>query len=232
MKATKSSLEVVAGQPSWRLASREVEAFVTEQGGHLGPVVFDRRGRKIQPFSIAPWAGEKPNPGLPPLLQVLRGDFFCLPFGGNEAPYRGEKHPPHGETANGRWRLESLEQTQGASTLRLSLATRVRPGRVDKEISLIDGQNLVYCRHTISGMSGPMNLGHHAMLKFPEAPESGLIATSPFVSGQVFPGEFETRAQLRVFLPETGRGVPDAADGAPGHRRQHQPGRLSGPAGL
>lgn len=36
-----------------------------------------------------------------------------------------------------------------------------------------------------------MALGHHAMLKFPERPGSGLVATSPFVFGQVFPGHFE-----------------------------------------
>ena len=44
------------GQASWRIASREVEAFVTETGGHLGPVTFRLGKRKIQPFAIAPWA--------------------------------------------------------------------------------------------------------------------------------------------------------------------------------
>ncbi len=220
MKSRATSLETVAGQPSWRLTSRDVEVFVTEQGGHLGPVTFDRRRRKIQPFSVAPWAGEKLNSGLPPLLQVLRGDFFCLPFGGNDAPYRGEKHPPHGETANARWQFESLDQIHGCSTLRLSLNTRVRPGRVDKEITLIDQQNIVYCRHTISGMSGPMNLGHHAMLKFPAAPGSGLIATSPFLSGQVFPGQFETPEAYGYSCLKPGaefrtlRTVPQAAGGS------------------
>jgi len=72
------------GQPSWRLASSEVEAFVTEKGGHLGPVTFERAGRKIRPYSVAPWAEEKVDPSLPAMLQVLRGDLFCLPFGGND----------------------------------------------------------------------------------------------------------------------------------------------------
>jgi hypothetical protein len=182
------------GQPSWQITSRDVEAYVTVQGGHLGPVTFDRRKRKIQPLSVAPWAEEKPDPSLPPLLQVLRGDFFCMPFGGNSQPYGAERHPPHGETANARWRFEGLEQTAGQSVLRLSLETKVRSGRVDKEIKLVDGQSVVYCKHTISGMKGPINLGHHAMLKFPETPGSGFIATSPFLYGQVFPGDFECAA--------------------------------------
>jgi hypothetical protein len=104
---------LVLGQPSWRLASTEVEAFVTETGGHLGPVTFDRRGRKIQPLSVAPWAEEEFDPPLRPVIKVLRGDFFCLPFGGNATPFRNEQHPVHGETANARWQFESLARKEG-----------------------------------------------------------------------------------------------------------------------
>ncbi len=182
---------VVRGQPSWHLVSKEVEAWVTEMGGHLGPVTFDRRGKKLQPYSVAPWAEEPVDRSLPPLLQALRGDFFCLPFGGNATRFRQEQHPPHGETANAKWRFEALENNAGRHCLHLSLATKTRPGRVDKEITLIDGHNALYCRHTVSGMKGPMDLGHHAILKFPDEPCSGVISTSPFIYGQVFPEAFE-----------------------------------------
>jgi hypothetical protein len=187
--------QMVYGQPSWRLASGEVEAFVTELGGHLGPVTFERKGRKIRPYSVAPWAEEAASPGLPPVLHILRGDFFCMPFGGNATPFRGEKHPPHGETANSRWRFESLEKRQDRTGLHLSLRTKARPGRVDKRIFLVEGHNNLYCHHLVSGMSGPMNIGHHAMLKFPDEPGSGLVSTSSFVFGQVLPGPFESAEQ-------------------------------------
>jgi hypothetical protein len=36
-----------------------------------------------------------------------------------------------------------------------------------------------------------MNFGHHAMLKFPETPGSGVISTSRFTRGQVLPTPFE-----------------------------------------
>lgn len=191
---TKSSdgRQVIHGQPSWRLVSNEVEAFVTELGGQLGPVTFERNDQQIKPYSLAHWTQESFEPPLPPILQVLRGDFFCMPFGGNDKPYRGEKHPVHGETANARWHLESLENGNGRSRLHLSLKTKVRAGRVDKKISLVDGHNALYCRHLISGMRGPMNLGHHAMLKFPEEQGSGLLSTSAFVYGQVLPMPFES----------------------------------------
>ncbi len=187
----RNSTRIVYGQPSWRLLSDNIEAWVTETGGHVGPVTFDRKGQKIQPYSIAPWAEEPVDRSLPPILKVLRGDFFCLPFGGNAAAYRGERHPVHGETANARWHLESLNIAGNQHCLHLSLRTKVRPGRVDKRIWLIEGQNIIYSQHVLAGMTGPMNLGHHAMLKFPDTPGSGLVSTSPFVFGQVFPGAFE-----------------------------------------
>ena len=119
---------MIDGQPSWRLASAQVEAFVTEMGGHLGPVTFDRKGRRLQPYSVAPWAEERTDPSLPPILKVLRGDFFCLPFGGNATPFGREKHPVHGETANARWQFRSLETIAGRSCLHLSLTTKFARG--------------------------------------------------------------------------------------------------------
>lgn len=185
MKA-KIVKKTVSGQPSYQLVSDCVEAYITETGGHLAPVVFDRKKSKIQPYSVSPWACEKVDPATPPILKVLRGDFFCLPFGGNIAAWRGEKHPVHGETANAKWKLESLEKAGRRTSLYLSLRTKVRKGRVDKCISLVDGHNAVYSRHVVSGMSGPMNLGHHATLRFPDEPGSGVLSTSPFKLGQVY----------------------------------------------
>jgi hypothetical protein len=183
------------GQPSWHIASSTVEAFVTERGGHVAPVTFDRRNRKIRPYSIAPWTAERTDPSLEPILKVLRGDFFCLPFGANATPFRGERHPIHGETANAKWTLTSLERRNGRAQLHLSLRSKIRKGRVDKFITLVDGHDAIYSRHVVSGMSGRMCFGHHAMLKFPPQPGSGIVSTSAFVYGQVFPGKFESPAQ-------------------------------------
>lgn len=195
MKTPLPSTQIINSSASWRIATSQVEAFISKQGGHLGPVTF-RLGRSyIQPYSVAPWTHEKMKTPIPAMLRGLRGDFFCLPFGGNESPYRGESHPPHGQTANAKWRLQSITRTDEQTTGHLSLKTTIRSGRVDKYITLIDRHTAVYCRHVISGMSASMSLGHHAMLKFPDRPESGLISCSRFVYGQVYPGPFECPAQ-------------------------------------
>jgi hypothetical protein len=186
----KPNLKTKFGQPSWRIVTGEVEAFVTETGGHLGPVTFRVGRKKIQPFSIAPWAEEKTDPTLPPILKVLRGDLFCLPFGGNATPFQGKQHPVHGETANSQWRFESA----AAGSLHLSLPAKVSGCRADKYISLLPGQTAIYQRHVINGLIGPMNFGHHAMLKFPDQPGSGQVSTSRFVSGEVVPAPLENPA--------------------------------------
>jgi len=186
---------VVAGTSAWRISSDCVELCTTEIGGHLGPVTFMVRNRRIQPFAIAPWQREILPRETPPILRVLRGDFFCLPFGGNGSPFRGERHPVHGETANERWQFRDLIVEGPARTLHLSLDTDERPGRVDKKLTLINGQTVIYAQDIVSGMRGPMCFGHHAMLHFPDRPNSGLVSTSPFRFGQVLPLPFENPAQ-------------------------------------
>ncbi len=179
--------KIIFGQPSWSIRSSNVEAFVTETGGHLAPVVFDRKRRRIQPYSVSPWWNEELAADTPPILKVLRGDFFCLPFGGNTDAFRCERHPVHGETANRKWRLEGLKRATGRATLHLSMQTSVRAGHVDKRITVLDGHNAVYCQHVVSGMSGPMNFGHHATLKFPDHPGSGVLTHSSIQFGMVSP---------------------------------------------
>jgi len=181
----------IAGAPSWRFASDLVEAHVAELGGHLAPVTFRTSAGDIQPFSIAPWADEPLPANTPDLLKTLRGDFFCAPFGGNGTPWRGEQHPPHGETASSKW--QSPQITSPAPGVHRFEATRpqtIRPGTAHKQLELRDGETNIYLRHTLSGMSGSMCLGHHAMIKCPDG-EPGHIGLSPYRAGQVFPDQFE-----------------------------------------
>src|SRR5688500_4582694 len=195
----------VLGQQSWEVATREVRAFVTRTGGHVGPVTFRLGAREVEPYSVAPWWDETLDPSQPPVIRALRGEFFLMPFGGNASRFKREQHPVHGEVANADWKFESLEQHDGRATLHLSLRTRVRPARGDKRITPVRGHRAVYSQHVVSGASGPVCVGQHAMLKFPDEPGSGVISTSPFVHGQVFPQPVE--------LPEN-RGYSMLAPGA------------------
>jgi hypothetical protein len=175
---------IVHGAPSWRVAASHVAAFVTVQGGHTGPVRYRLGDRWVAPGHVAPWA-EEPVEGLPPMLRLLRGDFLCLPFG--EAP----GHPPHGESANAVWTMDDVEHEDDRTMLTAHLDLTLMPGRVEKCLTLRDGHAAVYTQHVIRGAEGPMPLGHHAMLRFPEPEGSGLVAVSPFLKGYVAPAPME-----------------------------------------
>ena len=190
-------IHTIEGQPSWGLKSDLVELRVTRLGGQVAPAWFRMGRRRVQPFAVAPWARERLGPKVPAMLKALRGDFFCLPFGGNARAFRGEKHPPHGETANLPWDFLGLEEAGGSATLRLALRTRVRPGKVLKELTLRKGHSAIYSRHLIE-TPGPWCLGHHPCLKF-RGP--GILSSSGFSFGQVYPGTFESpRKGGRSFL--------------------------------
>lgn len=184
-------VEKVAGADSWLLSKGHVEAALTQEGGHMGPVTFKLGSRRIAPYSVAPWAEETLDPSICRMLVRLRGDFFCAPFGDNKQPYNGENHPPHGESANCMWTFAGAKQNSRELVAEFLMPTTIRKGEIRKQIRILASQPIVYTRHTLSGMSGPMDLGHHAMIKFPEEPLSGLISTGPFVYGQVFPTAFE-----------------------------------------
>lgn len=143
----------VHSQPSAILATKDVEVAVTTRGGHMAPVTFFRSSdRPVQPYAVSPWQDEAPLPMPAPVLVTLRGDFFCMPFGGNSAEVAGD-----------------------VSTLTMEIDTKVRKGRVIKELSLVDGQNAVYSRHTVNYIQG--------VVRIPEGFEN--VKTLEFAPGEV-----------------------------------------------
>ncbi len=52
-----------------------------------------------------------------PVLNTLRGDFFCMPFGGNSEAVNGESHPPHGEIAGNDWEIGETRRIGDVATL-------------------------------------------------------------------------------------------------------------------
>ncbi len=183
--------KVVHSQPSVGIQSDQVQLYVTETGGHMAPVTFYRDSDKpISPYHISPWQDEPAKPMPAPVLVTLRGDFFCMPFGGNANPVQGEKHPPHGEVAGSAWKFGDAKKQGKVTTLTMSIDTEVRRGRVTKQLQLVDGQNVVYSQHTIEGFEGRVPLGHHATLAMPDREGAVRIATSRFRFGMTYPGVF------------------------------------------
>ncbi|MEM0915199.1 MAG: hypothetical protein AAGK09_11390 [Planctomycetota bacterium] len=183
----------VRGEPSWRLSCGRVSLAVTQAGGHLGPVNFRTAdGPDLTPMAVAPWSGQRHDPDLPTVLRVFRGDFFAMPFGDHPQPYHHgtgpETHPLHGETANRHWTWADGGGDDREAWMRLTMLARIRPGTVDKTVRLVADHPVVYQRHTLTGVLGPMCFGHHAMLHFADN-EIGRVSTSDISAGRVYPGE-------------------------------------------
>ena len=161
---------------------------MTRTGGQIGPVKFSLGNRTIEPFHTAPWCDKPEAAELIPLLRELRGDFFCAPFGAGPG-WRGEEHPPHGETANADWTVTSSAPERLVAVLQ----TRVRPGKITKTIEARPGETNLYQTHLFEGMQGGMCLGHHAMLDF-NRNGPGVVSTSKLRLAQVLPAPFENPA--------------------------------------
>jgi hypothetical protein len=175
----------IHGEPSFHLATAELNLSVTGRGGHLAPVVFHLPGRDVSPYALAPWQPAE-FPEIPSLLSVLRGDFFCLPFSTQA------DGPPHGEPANESWSLRAADER----SLKLTLQTKDSGAHIEKILSTREKQHAVYSEHRISDLEGDFNYGNHPIIDLSGLPEGGgRITTSPFRWASVFPGPFANPAE-------------------------------------
>ncbi|MHC4505962.1 MAG: hypothetical protein ACYTFI_21925 [Planctomycetota bacterium] len=220
-KDTMSDMATDNSQEGWRVKSSTVEMFVTRNGGHMAPVSFCTDGKPVQPYYISPWQNDGLRNLPDPVLVPLRGDFFCMPFGGNAEAYEGEKYTGHGETSSSKWSLVSNDSVGGVTTLTLELNTKIRKGKVTKKLALVDGENAVYSSHVIEGFTGRMPLGHHCTLDVPEEEGSLRVAVSAFDLGMTCPvifsnpknREYQSLAVNEKFTDLTN--VPVMAKGEP-----------------
>lgn len=202
-------MKSIHGEPSFRLATPELDLCVTARGGHLAPVVFHLPGRDVSPYALAPWQPAD-FPEMPPLLSVLRGDFLCLPFGGQE------NGPPHGDPANASWALIA----ESPDSLHMAMKTTDSNATVAKILSVREGQHAVFAEHRISNLAGDFSYGTHPILDLSGLPENtGRVTVSPFRWASVAPGPFANPAEGETqALAEGGRftdlrEVPLAAGG-------------------
>lgn len=175
----------VHGQASYLLETSSVELAITSLGGMLGPVrFFPGKERSIRPYHIAPWAEESLTGNTPDMLQALRGDWFCSAFGGNEEAYQGRRLPPHGDSANRRWHPIARAQSNAGSWMRLGVELPLQGGFCEATTALLKGHSLIYQRHDLRGLTGPINPGHHATLQFPHVEGAGVLSCSALIHAQ------------------------------------------------
>lgn len=185
----EQNLTQLYGQTGWKLENKNLSIFVTETGGHLAPACFYKdSSAPVQPYFISPWHEENSEISAG-VLKVLRGDFFCAPFGGNAAEYGGVKYPPHGESASNVWTCLEVN----AATLKLKQDSTVQKGAsITKTLSIKENHNVIYISHELSGFSGKMPLGHHPILTMPDKDGGMILSSSSFEFGMTHPEAFSS----------------------------------------
>lgn len=181
------------GQECWHVSTPTIDASITVRGGMMAPVSFRLPGGVVvQPYYVSPWqddtgAAESARAMAPAVLIPLRGDFFCLPFGGANK-VGAEDHQPHGESSWKPWTFVSCGAdvsgqgpavgspdsrgaaggTAGGSSpatrLKLSMDYAACTGSIQKTLYFGWDKAYIGTEHLLSGFSGSYPLGHHAIL--------------------------------------------------------------------
>ncbi|MEM5473822.1 hypothetical protein WNZ14_18975 [Hoeflea sp. AS60] len=164
--------------------------------GHIVDLKIKDGDRILSPLHRAPWvdepAAEFPD-GTAPNVKRLSGDFFCAPFGRNDA----EEGPSHGWPANSAWdHIETIRQDDRITVI-FRLQRHVMGASVEKRITLVTGHPFVYQEHRFTGGAGGVSAAHHVMVHMADG---GEIAFSPKQGAQTPPEALETD-------PERGRSI-------------------------
>ncbi|MCK5738719.1 hypothetical protein KAH55_06040 [bacterium] len=189
-------IQVIYNQPSYTIETDQVALAVTKIGAHMAPVTFFNNSDKpVMPYHIAPWWKTGIAPDQPNILKILRGDFFCCPFGGNDTPLDGKQFPAHGESPNNPWELTNWKNSAEGALVHLTQKQKHLSGTIDRKLALKTGHNVVYSQSVLSNMDNETDLGHHANLAFPNVPGCGHLAFSKFKFAQVYVHPVENPAE-------------------------------------
>ena len=179
-------LQIIHNEASYCFGSSSTKLCVTRTGGMMAPVTFFAdTDNPVEPYYVNPWSEEGCSPDIPSLLAVLRGDFFCAPFGGNDDPYEGAAYPPHGATANLPWTIGELRMDDNGAALRINQEQPLG-GEVEKWLAVLEDQSVVYSRNRMMGMKGPMCVGHHPNLFIPDSAGQGYMSHAPHRFAHVY----------------------------------------------
>lgn len=195
----------------WQHGVVSVEAL----GGMLGPSLFIlANGQQVAPFQIAPWTNDAGADDLPGILQRLRGEWPCVPFGsdsdrvaigdwpGSQAAVTADPLP-HGYASNNAWKFEPAQA--GSIVLSIdypeehavrSLRRRVTP---DPSAAAIDFELEIDVRQDCA-----LPIGLHPSFRLPFSPGAMRIEVGSGVTGMTFPIEVDKSSifeQNRLLQP-------------------------------
>lgn len=181
---------------------------VQRHAAMLAPITFLLpNGRQVSPMHVAPWAEEPIAAEQPGILQRLRGEWPCVPFGyavtdptapAEWARLNGPSEPDeeiHGHSSNHPWTWEegagrsltlSIDYPAGSPVKRL-----VRTVSPDRNASAVDIELRIEIKDACR-----LPLGLHPTFRLPTKAGAARIEPAAFAEGRTYPGTVEPSASL------------------------------------
>lgn len=187
------------------ITSAQCVAAVQSLGGMLGPVLFMLPdGRQVAPLHVAPWFDDTGRDAHPPILQELRGEWPCVPFGADARRalppgwpnVTGDWPVPHGHGSNLHWQFTDV----AADTLQMvcDYPADHPIRRLRRTITADPDAPALAIRLQIEARADcTLPLGLHPTLRLP-ATGAAQLTPPRFETGRVFPVDVEVgRGLLR-----------------------------------
>ncbi len=202
--------EIHYARPSYTIGNDAVKLFVSVQGG-MTTAVYKQGGKDLFPYFVAPWWNEAPFLDQHPIMQVMRGDYFCFPFGANVNGYNGVEYKIHGRTANECWDFKEVKQAGDTVSLHLAMDLTPEEGEVEQIITLKKGEPVLYTNHVVKGFTGKASFGNHPNIQCSEKSGTAYLDMTPPVTGYTAPSPIDVPENMGYSLLKPGVEFSDAS---------------------
>lgn len=175
---------------------------VESLGGMLGPTLFVLEdGRQIAPFHIAPWFESHQSSALPGILQRLRGEWPCVPFGAASHRASHDGWPasdpvlesdqfPHGYGSNHKWRW--LEAAENEIALEIDYPDSHPISKLQRRVKPVVGKAAIDFVLSIEVRRDcALPIGLHPIFRLP-AQTGGMSLDIRAKAGCTFPGQVDS----------------------------------------
>lgn len=160
-----------------RLEWSHGKALLQSLGAMLAPVDYTLSdGRVVSPLHKPPWANEPPHNDIPPILQALRGEWPCVPFGAADVSAVNDRwrvkdanseNDPHGYAANAHWQLQRPNDAALKATINYPSHSAIES--LERDIQGVDGKSELALKLTIHPRRDTrLPIGLHPVFRLPE----------------------------------------------------------------
>jgi hypothetical protein len=189
----------------WEFGRAEVQAL----GAMLGPVVFRLdTSRELQVMHVAPWASDARAAALPGLLQRLRGEWPCLPFGRTDAPadlpatwqvFAADDEWSHGYGSNHLWTCEHADAGQVVLSIAYPYTSPIE--RIERRVQVVpDAAALDISLVVHARRSAVLPAGLHPTFRLP--PSTGRVQIELAAHEGVFSYPSRSAGSITRLLPD------------------------------